>query len=253
MRTRLAFTAAFALAASPVAAETLTIAVSSQDIHISSNFTGTGLTLFGVIETDRDAAPPGDYHVAVLMLGPRETVVARRKDRIVGIWANGGAETILSQPSFYSLHTSDALASLASPAVLSRLQLGFDNLAFVYADSGVVNDPSAQEFRDAFIRLKREARLFQEAVDVGFIGKLVFRATAQLPANIPTGRYTVSAYVFSGGELVAHASEPVDVAKTGAEEAMSWFARSQSLAYGVICALLAVFVGWLGGVIFRRD
>ena len=34
---------------------------------------------------------------------------------------------------------------------------------------------------------------------------------------------------------------------------MAAFARNQSLVYGLLCAALALFVGWLGGVIFRRD
>ncbi len=34
---------------------------------------------------------------------------------------------------------------------------------------------------------------------------------------------------------------------------MSAFARSQSLLYGLICVVLALTIGWLGGVIFRRD
>ena len=31
------------------------------------------------------------------------------------------------------------------------------------------------------------------------------------------------------------------------------FARNQSLLYGLICVALALIVGWLGGVVFRRD
>jgi hypothetical protein len=34
---------------------------------------------------------------------------------------------------------------------------------------------------------------------------------------------------------------------------MASFAQNQSLIYGLICAALAVFIGWAGGVIFRRD
>jgi hypothetical protein len=34
---------------------------------------------------------------------------------------------------------------------------------------------------------------------------------------------------------------------------MSVFAHSQALAYGLIVVALALFIGWLGGVIFRRD
>jgi hypothetical protein len=34
---------------------------------------------------------------------------------------------------------------------------------------------------------------------------------------------------------------------------MAAFARTQSLPYGIIVVAMALLVGWLGGVIFRRD
>lgn len=243
------------LAAEPARAERLTIALSTQDIRINSNFTGAALTLFGVIAGDNGENPPAgtEYKVAVLFIGPRDTVVARRKDRVLGIWANRGAQTIIGPPMFYSLHTSDPVMELASQPVLSRLQIGFDHLAFVYEARALVNDAGAAEFRDAFIRLKQGERLFNEAEDVGFVGDLVFRATAQLPANIPVGPYTAVAYLFADGELVAHADQRIEVQKTGFEATMSSFARNQSLVYGILCVMIALFVGWLGGVIFRRD
>ena len=117
----------------------------------------------------------------------------------------------------------------------------------------MVNDAGAADFRDAFIRLKKDAGLFQEVQEVTFVGDTVFRSTIRVPANIPVGTYTAAAYLFSDGDLVAHADDQIEVMKTGFEETMSSFAYNQSLVYGLMCALLAVFVGWLGGVIFRRD
>ncbi|MEJ0096883.1 MAG: TIGR02186 family protein [Bauldia sp.] len=61
------------------------------------------------------------------------------------------------------------------------------------------------------------------------------------------------AYLFSGGALVAHAEDGFVISKSGAEGSIAAFARSQSLVYGIICAGLALFIGWAGGVIFRRD
>jgi uncharacterized protein (TIGR02186 family) len=235
-------------------AEKLTVAVSTPEVRISSNFAGTPVTVFGVIE---DGTPVigavGAYKVAILVLGPTESVVARRKDRVLGVWANRAARTIGGAPSFYSLTTSEDLDTLASPAVLQRLQIGFDNIVFAFDGLTLAKDPETQEFRDAFIRLKTQAGLYEQNADVGFVGNLIFRSSAFLPANIPVGRYTVLAYLFSGGELIAHAQDRIEVSKTGFEGTMAAFARNQSLVYGVLCAALALFVGWLGGVIFRRD
>jgi uncharacterized protein (TIGR02186 family) len=242
------------LAASAAHAERLTVAVSSPEVKIDSAFTGTTLTVFGVVEKDAGAAASNpDYKVAVLVVGPGESVVARRQDRVLGIWVNHAAQMILRPPSFYSLTTTDPLDTLANPAVLDRLGVGFENIPFAYEGHPTINDPAADEFRAAYIRLKQKQGLFNQEIGVNFLGDLIFRAGVHLPANIATGRYTVLAYLFADGELIANAQDSVEVSTTGFEATMASFARSQSLLYGIICAALALFVGWLGGVIFRRD
>jgi uncharacterized protein (TIGR02186 family) len=191
--------------------------------------------------------------VAVLLLGPRATVVAREKERVLGIWANAASQTINLPPSVYVLNTSVDLPQLASQNVLQRLQLGFDNIAFVYQGRALVNDPAAADFRAAFVRLKESAGLYRQAVGVGFIGDLVFRTTARLPASVPVGDYTAIAYLFSGDELVARAEERLVVSKIGLEATLAAFARTQPLPYGILVVAMAILIGWLGGVIFRRD
>ena len=250
-----ALAAALILAAAGSAeAEKLTVALSTPEVTINSNFTGTTVTVFGVIDRDaRSVSGVGGYDIAVLLLGPRETVVARRKERILGIWANAASETFEAAPSFYALSSSVKAEDLATAPVLERLQLGFDNITFRYSGRVVANDPEADRFREAFIRLKDRAGLYHQGVGVSFIGSLIFRTTFYLPANIPVGSYTADAYLFSDRLLIARADDKLRVSKTGLEDTLSMFARNQSLLYGLICVALALTVGWLGGVIFRRD
>ena len=255
MRRVAALTFALVLAAAGAAqAEKLTVALSTPEVTISSNFTGTTVTVFGVIDRDaRAVSGVGGYDIAVLLLGPRQSVVARRKERVFGIWANAAAETFVDAPSFYALSTSVKVEDLATPPVLQRLQLGFDNISFRYSGRTTANSPAASPFRDAFIRLKDRSGLYHQGVGVSFIGTLIFRTTFHLPASIPVGSYTADAYLFSDRLLIARADDSLRVSKTGLEDTMSVFARNQSLFYGLICVALALVTGWLGGVIFRRD
>lgn len=226
-------------------AEQLTIALSTPDIRIDSSFTGVAVTVFGVI--GRDTAlpqPAGGYRIAVLMEGPRETTVARRKDRFLGIWANGASESIVA-PSFYAVRSSGPLTTVAGPSERQQLDLGLDDLGLSYSGT--------TPFRDAFLRLKQEDGLYSEDDSLEFIGDSIFRTSVWVPANVPVGRYSVSAYLFSGGGLLAHATDSVLVSKTGFERFMFQASRNQSLAYGLATVALALFSGWLAGVIFRRD
>jgi uncharacterized protein (TIGR02186 family) len=243
------------LAVSAARSEDLTIALSTPEVRIDSNFNGTTIAIFGVI--GRNAATVSrsqGYDVAALATGPLESVVARRKDRILGVWANRASETIDAVPSFYSLNTSRSLAALAPPSLLARLGIGFRNIGFTYTGRSAVNDPAADEFRDAYIRLKSESGLYDEhSGGVAFIGDTIFRSAIRIPANVPVGRYTVAVYLFSGNAFLAKASAPFEVTKTGFESYMFSIARSQSLLYGLGCVALALITGWLAGVIFRRD
>ncbi|MCB1488196.1 MAG: TIGR02186 family protein [Bauldia sp.] len=238
-------------------AEQLTIALSTGEINVNSTFSGETVTLFGVIE--RDAATVSrntDYEVAVVLRGPSETVVERRKDRIVFIWVNSGYETFVGAPSFYALETSSELEKVATPQLLARNQVGFDSIQFTYRDRPEANDPAASEFRDAFIRLKQKAGLYSEQpAGVTFIGgsENVFQSAMWIPANAPDGHYTIDVYLFSGNALLAHEKGKLDITKVGFEQFMFAAAHEHALFYGLACVLLALFTGWLAGVIFRRD
>ncbi|MBN8997658.1 MAG: TIGR02186 family protein [Rhizobiales bacterium] len=257
MRLRVILAALLALAAVGTAqAEKMTVAISTPEIQINSNFTGTNVTIFGVIERDAGTiARNAPYEVATLVLGPPETVVARRKDRFLGIWLNGASETIVSPPIFYSLATTPGLGApqLAAPA-FRNLELGFENIAFTYADRLETNDPGASEFREAFLRLKGESNLYAENLGgVSFIGDSVFRATVRIPANVPVGRYRVLVYLFAGEALLAQSEESIKVSKIGFEQYMFEAAHSRAALYGLGCVALALFTGWIAGVVFRRD
>jgi uncharacterized protein (TIGR02186 family) len=236
------------------AAESLTIALSTTEVRINSNFTGTGLTIFGVIE--RDAATVGRneaYQVAAVLKGPGENVVARRKDRVLGVWANGASQTFVSAPSFYAVDTSAAVDSLASAEQLRRLQIGLANISLVSPRPTAAAAEESRQFREAFLRLKQEAGLYSQSTEVDFIGDRVFRATLWIPANVPVGRYRAEVTLFSGGTALATAEDRVQISKTGFEQFMFSASRGYAWLYGLATVALALFTGWLAGVIFRRD
>jgi uncharacterized protein (TIGR02186 family) len=236
-------------------AEQLTIALSTPDVKIDSNFTGTAVTVFGVIQTTGPSvlAAGASYQVAVIVRGPGENVVARRKDRFLGIWVNSDSETFIAAPSFYAVSTSSPLAAFATPAHRSRLEIGYDNISFTYAHRAGPNDPGADPYRDAFLRLKGEAGLYTQQTGVHFIASNIFRTTVWIPANVPVGRYRVSAVLFANDAPIATATDWIAISKTGFEQYMFTISRREALLYGLATVLLALFTGWLAGVIFRRD
>ena len=88
---------------------------------------------------------------------------------------------------------------------------------------------------------------------MSFISDAIFRTAVWIPANVPVGDYRVAAYLFSNGALLASTGDRITISKTGFEQNLSDFAHGRPLTYGLACVALALFTGWLGGVIFRRD
>jgi uncharacterized protein (TIGR02186 family) len=104
------------------------------------------------------------------------------------------------------------------------------------------------------IRLRKEEGLFQEHDDgVSFIGRSLFRATVELPVNVPIGRYTSDVYLFRDGVLLSKKQSTLAVNKVGFERVLYLLAFQQPFIYGLLAVILAVLAGLAGWVAFRRD
>lgn len=238
------------LGAATAGAEQLVFTLSTDNVRITSDFRGVTLVAFGAIEHEADTPSWARYDAVVVMRGPSETLVTRRKERLAGIWINRASATFYSLPSFYNVAASRPLEEIAGTETLTRYGIGAAHLDL--APTGGKDDDGA--FRAALIRLKQRANLFAESsYGVLFPAASVFKAELEIPANVPVGDYTVTAYLFRAGAMVASDGIAVRVSKEGFERFTFEFARRQGFLYGLICVALALLTGWLAGVIFRRD
>lgn len=251
-RAALALLAALGVAGAP-RAETLVVTLSTSEVQISSNFTGDSVAVFGAIEPDPGTAPlPGDYDVAVVLRGPDQDVVTRRKEHFLGVWVNRAAATLDDLPAFYAVHSTRPLAEIADAETLRGLELGLDNIAIEPLEP--LDPATASDFAAAFRRLKAEEELYVEAAPAVIrVGASVFQTNFVLPAHIPIGAYEARVYLFRGGTLINEAGGTLTVSKTGFEQLLFVAAQRQPLLYGAAAVVLALLIGWLAGVIFRRD
>ncbi len=109
MTRHLAIAAAALLAAiagtTPAAAERLVTSISRHQVMVNSSFTGTSIVLFGTVEPDTPASRrrAAGYDLVVTVTGPKQTIVERRKERVLGIWTNIGSRTFLNVPSYLAV------------------------------------------------------------------------------------------------------------------------------------------------------
>jgi uncharacterized protein (TIGR02186 family) len=234
------------------ASEELQSDISTREISIQSNFTGIEILLYGSIDFSQTAIPEtGTYDVIMVVRSPAETLVARRKERVAGIWINGPAKIYASVPGFYAALSTRPLRAITSDETLKALGIGFGNLNFGRPTEG---DPDEQTFRSAVIRLKEKQRLFQELDDgVDFVGRSLFRGTVALPVNVPTGRYTADIYLFRDGEIISRDNSTLEVTKAGFEGLVHKLAFTHPFLYGLLAVVLAVLAGLAGWYAFRRE
>ncbi|HEX9321222.1 MAG TPA: TIGR02186 family protein [Xanthobacteraceae bacterium] len=250
--TRLAAAVAAFAAAAPAHAERLVVSLSAHRVLINSSFTGAEPVLFGAVERDAASATRrGGYDAVVTVTGPRQDVVTRQKERVVGIWVNAQSRTFLDVPSYLVVLTNRPLAAIASPDALQRLQIGIAQTPMV---SDAADDPTTDAFRSAFLRLNREHGLYREEANaITFLTPNLFRAAIELPANAPIGNYEVDVKLFADGGLLTRQTSAIEIVKVGFEQFVASAAREHGFAYGLATATLALLAGWAGSIVFRRD
>ena len=248
--------AALPASALPAGAERLITSLSNQQVMVTSSFTGADLVLFGTVEADAGAVPrQGNYDLVVTVIGPRHNVLARRKEREVGIWVNVESREFIGVPSFLAVLSNRPVADIADPDIRRRLQVGTDFTLLPQRIGNDIADTVATDpMRRAFVRLKGEHRLYQENPEaVTFIAPAVFRAAIPLPAAVPIGTYSVDVKLFVAGAMVGRATSALDVMKAGFEEVVAEAAHEYGLLYGIATAIMALFTGWFASLVFKRD
>ncbi|HEV7370157.1 TIGR02186 family protein [Arenibaculum sp.] len=224
-------------------AQALVADLSHHLIAITTGFTGTEVVLFGAVDG------PGD--VAVVVQGPPDDTVVRRKERVAGIWLNTRRLGFTQVPSFYRVATTRPLGMLVEDSVLQRHEIGLGYLNLVPGEPAPPE--TVREFREALIRKKQEDGLYStEHAQVAFLGERLFRTTIYFPANVPTGAYIVSVYLIRDGDVVSAQTTPLAVSKIGFSADVYDFATRQSLLYATVAIVFAMAAGWLAGAVFRR-
>jgi uncharacterized protein (TIGR02186 family) len=244
---------AFVFAATAAPAQNLVSGLSQDEIQITSSYTGTELIVFGAIEkssSDSDAAATRD--VVVVLRGPDTDMTVRRKVRVAGVWINKDAMTLFRMPSYYYLASSRPLKDLTSQENLARYQLG---LATLQPESLSTHTPSkAEPFRLAAIRAREREGLFEEDQSaVEFLSYSLFRVRVPVPASVPRGQYTAEVYLFRDGMVIGAQTTPLYVEQAGIDRRLFNFAHNDAVLYGLIAVAMALFIGWLSSVVFRRQ
>lgn len=230
----------------PRASEPLVADLSNHLVAITTGFTGSDVLLFG----SSDGQP--DTQVVIVVFGPPQDVVVRRKDKVAGIWVNQDAVTFTDVPAFYQVAATDSLDVWLPLSVRERHQIGVEYLRYKPADPDV---PGVMEtdFRIALVRNKQRAGLYSR--NPGRIvrrGERLFRTTVHFPANVPTGTYNIETLLIRDGEVVSAQTTPLFINKIGVGADIFRLANTQAGIYGVAAIMIALAAGLGANWIFSK-
>ena len=230
--------------------------VSTRSVAITSSFTGVEIVVFGaVVNADADTAGAQSYDIVVIIEGASQRLVARKKNRVGGIWVNTQSITFEDVPSYYAIYTTRPLDEIADPFVLRQNDIGFERIRMRPVqgwETGMTSGGLA-DFRASVVRLKMaERRYVQDPFGVSFVGSNLFRATVDLPANVPVGPLRARVQLFRDGVLRDTFETVVKLERQGLERWLYSFAFNMPLLYGIFTVLVAVSAGLLASTLVSR-
>jgi uncharacterized protein (TIGR02186 family) len=250
-----AFIAALLAPTAPARAERLVASLSSSVVQITSNFTGVELTLFGTVESGPAGPPASGYDVVATVTGPRQSAVARQKERVAGVWINAQSRTFVDAPSFLAVLSNRPFDSIADAGTLRREEVGIANIPLRQQTGPRIAIASPDDpFRLAFVRLKSERHLYDEEIGgVTFLTPTLYRASIYVPAEAVLGDYDVDVKLFAGRAAVARTHQAFEIMTVGFERFIANAAVNYGLAYGLATTAMAILTGWMASILFRRD
>lgn len=236
--------------------ETVQADVSTRSVAITSSFTGTEIVVFGAVDNSRQkSAEAGIYDIVIVLEGTPARLVSRRKSRVAGIWLNSSYVTYESVPSYYAIASTRPVEEVTDDGTLRDNGIGFDHIQMLPSEtSRPMSEAELKEFRESVIRLKNKEGLFvQEDYGVAFIGRSLFRASIDLPANVPVGPLSARIYLLREGQLLSRYIARVNLEREGVERVLHTFAFRHAWWYGLATVLLAVISGLAAARLFSRS
>ena len=230
--------------------------VAARSVVVTTSFKGAEIVLFGAIDDTRSSnISSKPYDVVVAIEGRDEPVVMRKKGNVAGMWINTQSARFDHVPSFYAVQSTRPLADIASSAIFQKLHIGIENILSRPTSSGTaLSQADMKAYADALLRLKRASGLYIEREDgVTFTGRVLFRATVDLPPSVLVGNLVARVFLFREQELLASYTSSIQMEREGMMRYMHELAFTQQLLYGILAVVLAVAAGLGASLIFRKS
>lgn len=224
-------------------ANSLIADLSKRDIEIDSDFVGTQVLLFGIMNI------PGD--IVIVARGPKNSYILRKKEKSGLMWIGNKQTKFKDSLSFYALATNENFYNKPDyQKILKSFKIGLDKIELNIENYGEENN---ENLKLAFLKTQADKKLYSEnQKSVFLLGEKLFKTAINFPANIQRGVYDIDIYLFNKDKLAEFQSIPITVHNIGFDAFIYDFAHDSPLIYGLLAVAFAIIIGFIAGNIFFR-
>jgi uncharacterized protein (TIGR02186 family) len=239
-------------AASPAAAqESLVAGISTENIALTADFTGSEVFVFGAIRRDAPI-PMGEspLDIIVTLKGPARNETVRRKERVFGIWVNTASVSVRGVPSYYAVAATRPIADILTETERLRYRIGLDQAVRRFGAHPTIVDTS--DFAEALVRLRLGNGLYtRNDHGVDLAEETLFQTRFEMPSNLVEGDYAAEIFMVRNKAVIGSGETRIRVRKAGIERWLFNLSREQPLLYGIFAVALALATGWLAAAAFQ--
>ena len=219
--------------------DTFDIVTENSFVPISVDFTGRTMHIYGATNIKGN--------IIITIRGKDIEFALHKKSKQYGMWVDK-KEAYIKAPSYYTMLSSTPInASLFQ----KDSYIGIQNVPHeIKSISGNLN--KGELWRNAVSAQRRLGRYSYQANSIVQKGKLLFQASVKLPSDIPTGTYTLLAYIKDKDGLRKMTERKFYVGRSGITKLLYISARDYALWYALFSILFSFLIG-VGATYQRRQ
>ena len=229
-------------------AENNLVADLSQDnVKISTNFLGAKILLFGAYDGIQ-----GD-DIIVVVSGPKGLVTVQKKEKVLGVWVNTKKINYINAPKYLYIASNRDINEILNYKTRKISEIGLNNLNVRMQPGENISTKEEETWRKALTRNMLKSKLWSlDENSVKLNKNALFRTYVALPSNVPTGIFNVKILHYRNNKLISKEKSTINVSKSGMSAEIYNIAQNYSTLYGIFAVLLAVLIGWITNIIFRK-
>ena len=210
--------------------------VSQKKISVSSDLDDTHFTIYGFSDSPKN--------LVLKITGPNQKVVLQKKKKVFGMWTwNKTGE--FSYPSLFHYYTN-----IKSNEIDFNVKKDLvDNIKLIGKDD--------DNLKKELIEKKMSLKLFMiknnSFQELNKQTPSFFKIPIKLPYNSPAGKYFISLSLMKSGSKIETERIELLVEKPGISSLVFKFAHKFSFIYGIFSAIIAIGLGLIAGIIFRKN